>query len=169
MAAATIQFEGNIGDMGELRHTTTGKPVRTLKVAVNVARRDEDAESGWVTTNTTWYEVTFWEEMAEIVSAGDFAKGDKVSVAGTLIFEGQRVSPKSEALTQEQFDNMAWEDRRQQRLGSFLPDALKVTARSIGLTESKTSREAKRSDGGGRSRGRDSGASEEKYSNEEPF
>lgn len=66
---------GHLGADPEVRFTSSGKKVTTIRVAVNSRRGDKE--------ETTWWRVTFWEEQfAKVLSF--CKKGSAVIVAGEM-------------------------------------------------------------------------------------
>lgn len=75
-----ITFIGNLTDDPELRFTSGGAPVATLRVASN--RRFTD-RSGNQQEETTFLNVNCWRDLAEN-SAESLTKGDRVIVIGRV-------------------------------------------------------------------------------------
>lgn len=76
----TIFVEGNAGSTPELRHTAGGKAVTNFSVA-DTQRKQVDGN--WVDAETTWFEVTAWEKLAEHV-ATHVKQGQRLTVTGRL-------------------------------------------------------------------------------------
>jgi len=71
---------GRLGKDPEMRYTQGGDPVTTLSVATD--RRWKDA-NGQAMAKTTWFRVTAWRKMAELVNQY-CKKGDLVMAEGEL-------------------------------------------------------------------------------------
>jgi single-strand DNA-binding protein len=81
MPLPTIVIVGNLTQDVELRFTTTGKAVATLRVACS--ERKKDATGQWVDGDKIFLNVNVWNETAENVTHTCF-KGDTVVVVGKL-------------------------------------------------------------------------------------
>jgi len=81
MTLPTIVIVGNLTQDVELRFTTTGKAVATLRVACS--DRKKDAQGQWVDGDKIFLNVNVWNDTAENVSHTCF-KGDTVVVVGKL-------------------------------------------------------------------------------------
>jgi single-strand DNA-binding protein len=66
---------GNVGQPPEMRYTPAGKAVTNFSVAVN--------EKYGETERTTWFKVTCWEKLAEVVNQY-LTKGQLVFVKGRV-------------------------------------------------------------------------------------
>ena len=76
-----VQIIGNLGADPEVRHTTSGDQVTTIRVACTEKWRDK--ASGENRESTEWVNVTFYRKLAEI--AGQYLrKGSQVYVEGRL-------------------------------------------------------------------------------------
>ncbi len=71
---------GRLGKDPEMRYTQGGDPVTTLSVATD--RRWKDA-NGQAMAKTTWFRVTTWRNLAEVVNQYT-RKGDLVMCEGEL-------------------------------------------------------------------------------------
>jgi single-strand DNA-binding protein len=71
---------GNVGSDTDMRYTPSGDAVTTFSVAVNKSWNDN---SGTRQTKTTWYRVTTWRKLAEVVGM-HVRKGSKVMVVGEM-------------------------------------------------------------------------------------
>ena len=81
MPLPTIVIVGNLVQDVELRFTTTGKAVATLRVACS--ERKKDLSGQWVDGDKIFLNVNVWNETAENVTHSCF-KGDTVVVVGKL-------------------------------------------------------------------------------------
>ena len=75
---------GNMGKDPVTRKTKNGKPVTNFSLAVNGRGKDDD---------TTWFEVSCWNGLAESVSKYG-AKGRKVYVEGTISLDDREYNGK---------------------------------------------------------------------------
>ena len=80
MADTTTIICGNLTDDPELRFTTSGTAVASLRVAVTPRVKDGDA---WRDGETSFFRVNVWRQMAEN-AAESLSKGDRVIVVGRL-------------------------------------------------------------------------------------
>ncbi len=71
---------GNLGQDPELRHTASGRPVATLRVATNEQWTDQSGERK---ERTEWHNVVVWGRQAENC-AQYLSKGRQVFVEGRL-------------------------------------------------------------------------------------
>ncbi len=71
---------GNLGQDPELRHTASGRPVATLRVATNEVWTDQNGERK---ERTEWHNVVVWGRQAENC-AQYLSKGRQVFVEGRL-------------------------------------------------------------------------------------
>lgn len=82
---ANITIIGNLGRDPETRYTPGG--TLNVQFSVAVSRRWND-QSGQQQERTTWYRVTGWGKLAEVMDSlsqqGALAKGRQVYVSGTL-------------------------------------------------------------------------------------
>lgn len=75
-----VTLLGRLGSDPELRHTATGAPVCSFRLAVQKQWQTPD---GQLREKVTWVRVTAWQKLAEVVS--DYlAKGRQVLVIGDL-------------------------------------------------------------------------------------
>lgn len=76
-----VQIIGNLGADPEVRHTTNGDQVTSIRVACTEKWRDK--ASGENRESTEWVSVTFFRKLAEI--AGQYLrKGSQIYVEGRL-------------------------------------------------------------------------------------
>jgi len=82
MTTDSITLTGHVGT--DPRHLVTGEgvPITSFRVATDTRRYDSDTEK-WVTTDTNWYTVTCFRQLA-LNTARSLTKGDPVIVVGTL-------------------------------------------------------------------------------------
>lgn len=78
--AGDVTLRGRLGQDPDLRFTKTGKPVANLNVVTD--RRQKNQAGEWENTDTTWWRVTCWDQLAENV-AESLSKGDPVIVVGS--------------------------------------------------------------------------------------
>jgi single-strand DNA-binding protein len=78
---AQVMIAGNAVADSEIRWTPQGKAVASFRVAVNERVKNDQGE--WVDGDTTFYNVSAWDSMAEPV-AEQVKKGTKVLVMGRL-------------------------------------------------------------------------------------
>lgn len=71
---------GNLGGDPELRHTASGVPVVTFRLATNWTRRTDD---GRTEENTEWHNIVAWRRLAEICEQY-LGKGSKVYIEGRI-------------------------------------------------------------------------------------
>jgi len=83
-----VEFIGNVGNTPESRYTKAGHMVTNFSVAATKKITSETCPDGWVAGKkanewqlTTWYRVTAWRKLAEIV-ATYVEKGRQVMVTG---------------------------------------------------------------------------------------
>ena len=76
----TATIEGRLGDDPELRFTPSGKAVANLRLVTSDRKKVGDE---WQDENTTWWNATVWESMAENV-AESLQKGDLVIIHGKI-------------------------------------------------------------------------------------
>ena len=74
-----LTITGNLTRDPELRSTTSGDSVCSIRIAHNDRRK----VNGEWTTVPQYFDVTIWKGMGEYV-ARELAKGDKVVIAGRL-------------------------------------------------------------------------------------
>lgn len=75
-----VTLMGHLGSDPELRHTATGTPVCSFRLAVQKQWQSQD---GQLREKVTWVRVTAWQKLAEVVSEY-LAKGRHVLVVGDL-------------------------------------------------------------------------------------
>ncbi len=71
---------GNLGNDPELRHTASGLPVCSFRLAVNKQWTTQDGEKR---DKTTWFRVSTWQKQAELVNQY-LSKGRQVMVIGEV-------------------------------------------------------------------------------------
>ena len=71
---------GNLGNDPELRHTATGTPICSFRLAVNKQWTTPEGEKR---EKTTWFRVSAWQKQAELVSQY-LTKGRQVMVIGEV-------------------------------------------------------------------------------------
>ena len=71
---------GNLGNDPELRHTASGTPVCSFRMAVNKTWTTPEGEKK---EKTVWFRVTTWQKQAEIVNQY-LTKGRQVMVIGEV-------------------------------------------------------------------------------------
>ena len=76
----TVTISGNLTRAPELRHTTGGTAVCSLRIAHN--ERFKDASGEWA-DRAAFFDVTVWSGLGEWVSR-NLDKGDKVVIGGRL-------------------------------------------------------------------------------------
>src|SRR5919109_2709642 len=79
-----VVLVGNLTRDPELRHTPSGTPVCSLRVAVNTRRKDETGQ--WV-DKPNYFDVTVWGQQGENC-AQYLSKGRPVGVDGRLEWRG---------------------------------------------------------------------------------
>jgi len=83
---AKLTLVGNLGVEPEIRYSSDGKPVVSMRVASNYRKRDADTRD-WVDA-TNWFRVTTFGRLAERLSEqtgdGRLTKGTRVVVFGRL-------------------------------------------------------------------------------------
>lgn len=90
MPDAQIHFTGNLGGEPDIRYTQAGVPVCSASVAVNKTKKvanTGDPKQDFETIHTTWYRVTWWRELAELVSSLNLVKGQSVTIDGEVYEE----------------------------------------------------------------------------------
>lgn len=75
-----ITLIGNLGSDPELRHTATGVPVSSFRLAVH---KQWHAQDGDQKEKVTWFRVTAWQKLAEVVHE-HLSKGRRVLVVGEV-------------------------------------------------------------------------------------
>jgi single-strand DNA-binding protein len=71
---------GNLGVDPEVRHTSSGLPVATFRMATSWSR---SAEGGQREENTEWHNIVAWRKLAEICQQY-LKKGSKVYIEGRI-------------------------------------------------------------------------------------
>lgn len=82
--STTVTLTGRLGADPEVRFTKSGKPVTSFTMVTSRKRKQQDGS--WEESETTWYQVTCWDQMAENV-AESLLKGDPVIVVGRLFMD----------------------------------------------------------------------------------
>lgn len=75
-----ITLIGNLGNDPELRHTATGAPVCSFRLAVHKQWQGQEGEQK---EKVTWFRVTAWQKLAEVVHE-HLSKGRRVLVIGEV-------------------------------------------------------------------------------------
>jgi single-strand DNA-binding protein len=75
--------EMNLGTAPELRFTPAGKAVCSFRAVTSRRFLNKD-KNEWEDRDTTWYEVTAWEKLAENIAESDLQVGAKVIVLGKV-------------------------------------------------------------------------------------
>lgn len=81
MTLPSVTATGRLGANPELRYTSNGHPVASIRLACTERRRTPSGD--WEDGDTTWLDVTAWRNLAE-AAAEHLAKGDAVTVTGRL-------------------------------------------------------------------------------------
>jgi len=76
-----VAFAGNVTNEPELKYSGSGTAYIKLKIASSY--RYKDADNNWADSETEWYNVTCFRDLAERVSEA-IQKKDRVVVEGTL-------------------------------------------------------------------------------------
>jgi len=71
---------GNVGNMPTLKHTPSGVPVTSFRMATSSSRKDKD---GNLIEITDWHSVVAWRHLAQIITK-IVNKGSRVYVEGRL-------------------------------------------------------------------------------------
>lgn len=87
---AIVHICGNLGRDPEMRFTPTGKQVTNISVADNRVWKDD---KGVKQEETTWFNVTFWGPVAEVINQY-FHKGDPIYVDGRLTPDASTGGPR---------------------------------------------------------------------------
>jgi len=82
--STTVTLTGTLGQDPELRFTQAGKAVVSLSMVTSKSVKGEDGK--WQDTETTWWRVTAWDQLAENC-AETLQKGDPVIVVGRTFME----------------------------------------------------------------------------------
>jgi single-strand DNA-binding protein len=80
---ASTGVEMNLGADPELRFTPQGKAVCNMRGVTSRRRRNPQTEE-WEDVDTTWYELTAWERLAENIAESDLKSGMRVIVLGKI-------------------------------------------------------------------------------------
>jgi single-strand DNA-binding protein len=75
-----ITLIGYLGNDPELRHTATGTPVCSFRLAVHKQWQSQEGEQK---EKVTWFRVTAWQKLAEVVHE-HLSKGRRVLVVGEV-------------------------------------------------------------------------------------
>lgn len=75
-----ITLIGNLGNDPELRYTASNMPVCSFRMAVQKQWHGQDGEQK---EKVTWFRVTAWQKLAEVVSE-HLSKGRRVMVVGEV-------------------------------------------------------------------------------------
>lgn len=81
MSTTTATVTGNLSRDPELRYTSSGKAVASFGVAVGSRRKN--AQGVWEDGETSFYDITCWDTLAENV-AESLIKGARVVVTGRM-------------------------------------------------------------------------------------
>lgn len=90
MSYSKLILVGNLGKDPDMRYTPSGQAVATFSMAVN---RQYTTSAGEEKKETTWFRVTTWGKLAEVVSQY-LKKGREVLVDGRLICDPETGGPK---------------------------------------------------------------------------
>lgn len=71
---------GNVGNMPTLKHTPSGVPVTSFRMATSSSRKDKD---GNLIEITDWHSVVAWRHLAQIITK-IVNKGSRVYIEGRL-------------------------------------------------------------------------------------
>ena len=82
--STAVTLTGTLGQDPELRFTQAGKAVVSLSMVTSKSVKGDDGK--WQDTETTWWRVTAWDQMAENC-AETLQKGDPVIVVGRTFME----------------------------------------------------------------------------------
>ncbi len=74
----SIQIVGNLGKNAEMRYTPSGSPVTQFSVAVSREWEQNNEKH----KETTWYQVTCWNKLAEMTA--QLHKGQQVLIVGRI-------------------------------------------------------------------------------------
>ncbi len=75
-----VMLIGNVGNIPTLKHTPSGVPVTSFRMATSSARKDKD---GNLIEITDWHSVVAWRHLAQIITK-IVNKGSRVYVEGRL-------------------------------------------------------------------------------------
>lgn len=76
-----VQLIGNLGNMPEIKNTTTGKKLARFSIATNETYLNAKGEK---IKETTWHNLVAWGKVADIVEKY-LSKGSEVAIEGKLI------------------------------------------------------------------------------------
>ncbi|MCD1287302.1 MULTISPECIES: single-stranded DNA-binding protein [unclassified Brevibacterium] len=82
MADARVTIEGGIVADPRFNTTNSGKHVANLTIRAGRSKKNDDGS--YEQLSSTAYDVTFWGEHADLVSALNPEKGSQVTVSGTI-------------------------------------------------------------------------------------
>lgn len=80
-----ITIKGSLVADPELKYTSSGVAVTSLRIADNTNKRNKDTNEWEQVGETIWWNVSVWNELAEAV-ADQLKKGDYVKVTGPITF-----------------------------------------------------------------------------------
>lgn len=86
----TVILVGNLGADPEMRYTSSGQPVTTLRVATNRQWTDNEGQSQ---KETVWFRVSVWGKQAEYCNQY-LSKGRPVLVEGRLVPDSKTGGPR---------------------------------------------------------------------------
>ena len=86
----TVILVGNLGADPEMRYTSSGQPVTTLRVATNRQWTDNEGQSQ---KETVWFRVSVWGKQAEYCNQY-LSKGRPVLVEGRLVPDPKTGGPR---------------------------------------------------------------------------
>lgn len=75
-----VMLIGNVGNMPTLKHTPSGVPVTSFRMATSSSRKDKD---GNLIEITDWHSVVAWRHLAQIITK-IVNRGSRVYVEGRL-------------------------------------------------------------------------------------
>lgn len=114
-----VQIIGNLGADPEMRYTTNGKAVTTMRLAVS--RSFGNGEGGQRQEETEWFSVVAWEKLAELV-AQHLQRGRKVYVQGRLATRSWEKDGAKHYKTEVVANQVLFLDRATGPVGGFNPD-----------------------------------------------
>lgn len=82
--SAQVTVTGNLGQDPTLRHSQAGKPICDLSIGCTHSERNRDTNQWSEVGESLWLRAAFFDQEAERLAAS-LAKGDRVTVTGTLI------------------------------------------------------------------------------------
>lgn len=90
--------------------TTAGKPITSFRLA-SVEKKFDSSIGRWVDSNTNWYTITTFDDVAVNVNAS-IAKGERIIVTGKLVLRehdsGDRTSISAEIEASALGHDLAW-------------------------------------------------------------